>query len=74
MIGGYAMRRMEKELTDRIRVLEAANAELLALVEQVEWYASMIYRCPWCRWFSTDGHAPGCPRQAALAKVKGKAR
>ena len=61
-------------LEDELAATQQQRDELLALVEQVEWYASMLYRCPWCRGYSTDGHEPDCPRQAALAKVKGKAR
>jgi hypothetical protein len=59
--------------------LIAAAPELLALVEQVEWivspvgwFGSSVRICPWCQGTPPYGHAPDCPRQAALAKAYGK--
>ena len=44
--------------------------DLLALIEQVEWCEMPGLRCPWCEESIDDGHAKGCPRQAAIDTVR----
>jgi hypothetical protein len=51
--------------------LQAENARLRKVIEQVEWVYSSDemdqYVCPWCDQYKVNGHAPDCSRQAALA-------
>lgn len=59
--------------------LDAAAPDLLAALEAVEWVNGA---CPWCGWWESKeasliasqhvGHAPDCPRQAALKKARGE--
>jgi len=63
--------------------LVSASPDLLALAEAVEWiqvfdqYGDEVgHACPWCDEYRDDacadsGHAPDCPRQAAIAKAAG---
>ena len=59
-----------------VESLEAQRDELVALVERVEFIQDNGPRnrdydvCPWCDSWMRDGHAPDCPRQAVLAKVR----
>jgi len=48
--------------------------DLLAALKAVEWVDEAgddsdepLPVCPWCRCIEWNGHAPDCPRQAALA-------
>lgn len=52
---------------------EARIAALTAVVERVEFSSPTddCY-CMWCRWHFDMGHAPGCPRQAALGNKAGE--
>ena len=57
--------------------LIAASPDLLAALEAVEWilvpggWGSAEFECPWCERCKASGHAPDCPRQAAIAKAAG---
>jgi hypothetical protein len=52
--------------------LIASAPDLLRLVEDVEWTGGRLGPyCPWCGQLAETGHAPNCPRQAVLAKVRG---
>jgi len=64
--------KLEQQLEDTRKERD----ELLALVEQVEWtWNGLWHQCPWCREIHEDqGHAPDCPRQAAIAKATREAR
>jgi len=55
---------------DYCEELEQQRDDLLALVEQVEWCEMPGLRCPWCEESIDDGHAKGCPRQAAIDTVR----
>jgi len=65
---------------DRITELEQQRDDLLALVEEVEWmtavggedaYKSNMDYCAWCQNWKREGHKDDCPRQAAIARVRG---
>lgn len=78
------VRRSEGKTPDQhIHALESQLAEvtaqrdgLRALVEQVEWLGGEVPTplewtwCPWCHYRFQEGHAPDCPRQAALARCE----
>ena len=44
--------------------------DLLELVENVELVGGPPH-CPWCYLDLKNGHSPDCPRQAALALIRG---
>ena len=67
--------------------LRAINAELLAVLQAVEWVetnevlvgggGNYEARCPWCGALGQNPsywwkHKPDCPRQAAITKAKGR--
>jgi len=59
---------------ENARLAEQRDA-LLEELEQVEWVRDQYFDadyCPRCQSFRTHGHAPNCPRQLVLAKVKGE--
>ena len=66
-------------LAERVQALEAAldaktdeAARFRELVEVVEWVQdayNVSALCPWCDNERVSGHAPDCPRQAALAQT-----
>ena len=46
---------------------------MVAALEEVEWIGNGYYTtCPWCGHGKEYGHGEDCPRQAALARVKGE--
>ena len=64
-------------MTDKITIqgegseiaLLARVVELERVIRMVEWIeGGMQFRCPWCKRTPIPGHAPDCPRQAALGK------
>jgi len=68
--------RLETELAasqNQCQSLERQRDELVAVIGYVEWTNAVDggLVCPWCgnRYF--EGHTSYCPRQAALAAVKG---
>jgi len=53
--------------------MENAAAEMLGVLEVVEWiYSWGNSYCPWCGESKMVGHDENCPRQLAIAKVKGE--
>ena len=54
--------------------LERRVEQLTAALETVEWVGlSKLYfvnrmECPWCGNRMSEGHAPDCPREAALSE------
>jgi len=58
---------------NRVAGAVECGADLLLLVEAVEWVENEVgwNECPWCHRDKHMGHAPDCPRQAVLAKVRG---
>jgi len=51
--------------------LIAAAPELLAALQEVEWYYDSMggMECPWCLESKEHGHASDCPRRLAIAKA-----
>ena len=74
-------------LLEELKQLRAINAELLAVLQAVEWVETNEIlaggggnheaRCPWCGALGQNPpywwkHKPNCPRQAAIAKAGGE--
>jgi hypothetical protein len=56
------------------RQLTEQRDDLLAVLEQVEWVSSEKWaerKCLWCMGYESQGHAPDCERQKAIARAKG---
>ena len=51
--------------------LHAAAPLMLEALKAVEWCGDYPYDpCLWCDGYKAKGHAPGCPRQAAIAAAE----
>ena len=72
-------------LLEELKQLRAINAELLAVLQAVEWVetneilahggGNYEARCPWCGALGQNPpywwkHEPDCPRQAAIRKAQ----
>ena len=61
-------------ITNALMACEARVTELERVLRMVEWVGEFRNRqqltddCPWCKRYHFQGHAPDCPRQAALGK------
>ena len=56
----------------RVRELEQVNAELVEVLDGVEWNCGLDVapECSWCKSPQSHGHAPDCRLAAALAKAR----
>jgi len=53
--------------------LHAAAEQMLEALKDVEWCGDYPHDpCLWCDGYKKKGHAPGCPRQAAIAAADKK--
>jgi len=83
---GHCMRAQGRAADAREAALRAVNADLLAVLQAVEWVeidevlagggGNHEARCPWCGALGQNPpywwkHEPDCPRQAAIAKAEG---
>jgi len=69
MTNKWVLEQARLEALGKLAAVEAQRDVLLGVAKSL---VSSDYeaRCPWCARFASEGHAPNCERQAALAKVK----
>lgn len=63
---------IEQVFLDKFHRLMEQRTTLLAALEAVEWTGAVDGGtvCPWCGERKYNGHAPDCPRQAAIARAR----